>query len=71
MKKRLLFLAVLILGAFLIAVEGITHISIRNAECSWCYTGPCYSSSICGLNCVCVKDEPYEVQGYCAHIGSR
>lgn len=31
--------------------------------CVWKYE--CYISSICGPDCVCVSDKPYDISGYC------
>lgn len=39
------------------------------AECAYCYSGECYSSSICGSGCVCLK-RGLDVHGYCYSQGA-
>ncbi len=53
MKKALFILG--LVAAFFFTVEGITKISVKNAECAFCNDVPCYSSAICGRDCVCMK----------------
>ena len=37
------------------------------AACSYCYTGKCYSGSICGRGCMCLK-RGLDVHGYCFSV---
>lgn len=34
------------------------------ARCTWCYSGQCWDSGICGQGCLCLK-RGLDVSGYC------
>jgi hypothetical protein len=56
--------------ALLALALGVTLVATawpREGVCLGCvWSGTCYSSSICGSNCVCVKEDSLDVGGYCA-----
>ena len=55
-----LVIVVTLAGGLLVAAP-------RNAECLGCvWSGSCYSSSICGSRCICVKRSTIDVSGFCA-----
>lgn len=59
MKKLLLAIAI-VSSIFLVPSKEV----VKPAECSWCYTGACYSDAICGSTCHCLRRQPWEA-GLC------
>jgi hypothetical protein len=49
---KLLALTLLVLTAL--------FVSPAPAFCFYCYSGPCYSSQLCGGGCVCMRSSPTE-----------
>ena len=58
---------ILILGAALAALLfGASWLAPSKAECLGCvWDGICYSNSICGDRCVCVKQDSLDISGIC------
>ncbi len=58
---------ILILGAALAALLfGASWLAPSKAECLGCvWVGSCYSNSICGDRCVCVKQDSLDISGIC------
>lgn len=54
--------SILVLVAVLVGLGATVY--ARRAECVFCYSGPCYNSSICNGGCVCLK-RGLDVSGYC------
>lgn len=67
MKTAILVLSVL--AAILFTVEGVTKVGVKNAQCQYCPSYSCYSSSTC-LSCSCMKRSG-EISGECVYIGSE
>ena len=48
-------------------------VSATPAFCFWCYSGPCYSSQLCGQGCICMRGSATEA-GRCVsfnHAGEK
>ena len=55
--RRTIYLAAFILGLWFVVFESVTALRVKEAKCAWCYSGACYSSSICGSGCVCMRQD--------------
>jgi len=63
MKNKKLF----ILGVFMLiggTAIGALMFSSSEARCANCFTGQCYNSYACGMNCKCIK-RGLDVYGHC------
>jgi len=56
--------ALLLLAAVLVVFSSFFALLPTQARCAYCYTGECYSSSMCGDGCTCLK-RGLDLQGYC------
>jgi len=70
MTRHIITLAV-IAAIFLLTVEGITTIGVKQARCSGCISVgmECYYAGQCGSECICLKDDG--IKGTCVGLGVK
>lgn len=67
MTVRWFWLLLFMGAAFMLTVEGITIVAMKNAECYGCPTNDCWHHSEClGVNCYCLRQG--QERGNCFYI---